>query len=318
MLVALFAASLSLTPTQETPPDHAVRAAAREAQFQRERFTQAGFAPVPERQPESFRRLLVHEPRAMFAIPGIEIARDVSGAVHLTVQYRGWALEPVALDPGVWEQLTPEAEIFGPQPPPVDRVAPGVVCHAWGASIQSDDGRIAGWHGCSRGETPVSTAAVQMIRLAMSTRPDCAFEEASAFPDYMRCFRPSETLGDPALDAVFSPLMLAYGRLPGSDRLMVARQRLQALGDTPSRAAWDEARRAIAEVRAVNDARRGQLQQLVQLSYNAADASAADKAKMRMTIEAWSAFLNAQEGNYSALLEDLLRRSGPASSAAVP
>lgn len=286
------------------------------AAFERDRFVQAGFPPLPEGEPRAFRRLILSDPYRMLAVPGVEVARSADGATTLTIQYAGWRSPPASLDEEVWATLIADDTVFAPRrvaavsrAAEVDRGPPPPVCHDWGVSIQADDGRVASWHGCSD-ESPVGEAALRIIRLAMTTRPDCGFDPASPFFAFNTCFQPRPELDDPALETVFGPLRQAYEAMPGAQRLGTARQAIAALGDAPDDAAWARARAAVARVREGHDSRRGLLQQLIQLNHGAVDASAADKTKMRRTIEAWSSFLDAQDRNYIGLLEDLVRTSG--------
>ena len=313
MLVALLSAVLvSVEPGQAIDRDQTPTSAVEE-RFRRERFIRAGFAPVVWPSPKAFRRLVLADPYMMLPVPALEIRQSAEGAVDLVVQYSGWASDPAPLDPQVWDRLMADERVFAPAPRDVGRSEQsGSVCHAWSGLLQSSEGRTTAWHGCSGQPTPAYDASLEMLRVAMSTRPDCAFDEASPFFAFNACFKASTDLDDPQRAAVFRRLREEHDAAPGGARLLEARQALRAMSDTPDEASWSRAREAAFAFKAINDYRRERLQLLIQLEFGATDASAPDRIRMRRTIEAWSSSLVGQERNYMALLEELVRKSSGA------
>ena len=139
----------------------------------------------------------------------------------------------------------------------------------------------------------------------MGTRPSCNVERNDPFWSFSRCFAPTDSLDDPALEATYAILRREYYEAPGADRLAEARRALQAPALSIGSPAWRDARAAIARVKEVHDYREARLRRLRQLAAGAPNAAPADRAKMRQAIEAWSQFLQAQQRNYAELLERL-------------
>lgn len=277
-------------------------------------FTRAGFAPIEEVQlaGREVRRLLLSDPYMMLPVPGIELERHADQRVTLRLQYYGWSSDPVPVDPGAWNALeTIERPAFAVpafvRAPARANVSPPPVCHAWTIWLQADAGRSAAWSGCGSRLGPVYDYAIEIIALAMSTRPSCEVERDNPFWSFNRCFAPTESLDDPALEATYAILHREYYEAPGVERLAEARRALEWPPLSIGSPAWRDARAAIARFREVNAYREARLQRLRQLAAGAPNASPADRAKMRQAIEAWSQFLQAQQRNYADLLERLVR-----------
>jgi hypothetical protein len=290
---------------------------AEQQRFEHRLFNEAGFTPIEEVRAagRDVRRLLLHDPYMMLPVPGTEVERHSNGRVTLRLQYRGWSSRPVEIDGAAWEALgAGEQAVFvrpayvpaGParpssMPPP----SPPPICHGWIARFEADENRTASWSACGGEKTAAYDYAVRLVALAIGTRPGCAVERNDPFWSFSQCFAAKEALDDPALEAKFAILRQEYAGAPGMERLAEARAALAAPGMALGSPAWREARAAIAKLKAVNDHRRDRLQQLQQLAYGAAEASPADKAKMRQTIQGWSEFLHSQEINHSELLRQL-------------
>jgi len=305
----------------QAPPDERARWEERQAsehRFRASMFTRAGFAPIEEVQAggRQVRRLLLIDPYMMLPVPGIELERHADQRVTLRLQYYGWSSDPVPVDRGSWDALqsierpaftapayvaAPARESASPPPPPPP------ICHGWRIWLQADAGRTAGWSECGGRRGPAYDYGMEIVALAMRTRPSCNVERDNPFWSFNRCFAPTESLDDPALEATYAILRREYYQAPGGDRLAEARLALQAPALWIGNPAWRNARAAIARVKEVNDYREARLQQLRQLAASAPSASPADRAKMRQAIEAWSHFQQAQQRNYVDLLERLTR-----------
>ncbi|MEO5773407.1 MAG: hypothetical protein ABIQ32_04720 [Sphingomicrobium sp.] len=107
------------------------------------------------------------------------------------------------------------------------------------------------------------------------------------------------------LEARIAVLRKKLDEAPGANRLAEARTALNVPGLKLGSREWLAARTAVGKFRAVQDFRRERVQQLQQLASGAANASMADKAKMRQVIEYWSDSVRSQEANYTELLQRL-------------
>lgn len=249
----------------------------------------------------------------MLPVPGVELERLGDGRVMLRLQYDGWSSDPEAVDPSAWDRLVSKEpavysmlefrDVSTPNNPP----QMPAVCHGWIARLQADYYRTASWTACGTGASGARfDYIVDFIRLALATKPDCAFDVENPFWSFNKCFAASQELDDPELERAFSILRREDALAPGADRLADARKALSVAQMTMGSQAWLDARTAVARFKEVQDLRRERLLSLRQLASSANDASAADKAKMQQTIEAWSDFLNSQQANYVDLLQRLV------------
>lgn len=306
------------------------RGQAEQRAFERRLISQAGFPPITEVQAEGrvVRRVLLNDPYGMLPMPGIELERLGDGRVTLRLQYRGWSSvalnpswtsDPVEVERGAWDELAaieqplftrPAFQPIDPAtlPPPPSRPPP--ICHAWSARFEADWDRTASWSGCGGTDHPGYRYAAQVAELAVHSKAGCTFEASNPFGSFLDCFSFAKPLDDPALRAEFAILRKEYDEAPGMERLAAARQALRAPGMTIGSQAWLDARAAVMGFREVHELRRQRLNSLVQLSYRAANASAADRAKLQYMVESWSQSVQSQEPNYSELLRGLAWPSG--------
>jgi len=279
-------------------------------------FTRAGFPPIEEVQANGrqIRRLLLTDPYMMSAVPGIEVERHRDGHVTLRLQYFAWSGDSVSIDQVAWDALAAiEQEAFAApaySPEPVSqRASPPppapAICHGWGLWLQASVERRAVWSQCGGRGGPIVDYAMQMLTLAMATRPNCRFERENPFASFSRCFSPTMSLDNPELEAIFAVLRREYYEVAGADRLAEARMALRAPSLTRGGSAWQSARAAIDRYKATNDYRSERLQRLRELASTAVNPSQADRAKMQLTIQDWSHFMQAQGSNYRSLVEQL-------------
>lgn len=307
MLAALsLILALTSPPTaqQATVPAEEMERSARE-----ERLHRAGFPPI---QPQgfAFRRVMLSDPYMMMGVPGLEVRRDAAGTVDLVVQYPEWRSQPVAIPADLWDAVADD-QAFAPPPRPAhdptrSASRPPPICHDWSALIQDETGRTGAWHGCSGEAAAVRDVALRIVAAAMTTRPDCDPESPSPLFAFQRCFGIGSELDDPALEAVFAPLRRDWDGLPGAQVLAAARRALQGQGMRQGDAAWTRARAAVDDVRAIQTRRRELIRDVGQLAYRARSGSQADRYRLRLSLEHWSDFTNAQDGNTLDLLEQLL------------
>lgn len=315
VLAAILSASSPSVQATEKSADDVNQA------YWRGRFEEVGFSPIRRpNEPAESRRLLLTDPYHMLAVPAVELQRLEDGRTTLFIQYPAWRSETVAIDPSLWTRVTAnDLALFeaaraaaestrdtGPiQPPPI--------CHDWAGFVQTGDGRVALWSGCSRSQTGQAAVAqgviLEIVNAAMTTRPDCEPNDASPFFAFQSCFGIRPELDDPELEAAFAPLRQKWNDASGFTALSEARRTLRApemrLGD----AAWVEARQAVAGFKAVQDERRQFLQELTQLNFQASSASDADRFKMTTALRHWGETLDGQERNYTNLLEQLANAS---------
>lgn len=318
LLLAPFSAVQAQTLTEAEQGVRWERGQTSQRRFEHGLFTRAGFVPMAEVMVEGrdVRRLLLHDPYGMLPVPGIELERLSDGRVALRLQYRGWTSEPVLVESAAWVTLArQEPAVFasaafqraGDQPAPA---SPPPVCHGWIARLAADQARTASWAECGGGVSPAYKYALDMVQLAVGTKQDCSFEPGNPFWSFNKCFAPKAALDDTELEAKFSVLRTEFDQAPAAERLAQARRALNVPDLTLGSKAWFDARAAIAKFKEVHDLRRERLQQLQQLAYGASQASDADKAKMRQTIEHWLGFVRSQEPHYSDLLQRLAWAGG--------
>lgn len=309
------AAATAQVPSETEQKNNWLRAQESQRAFERELFDRAGFPSIAEQNLEGreVRRLLLRDPYGMLAVPGVELERLSNGRIKLRLQYVGWSSAPKAVDRSAWDKLVSnELAIYSEtefravskldEPPPMP-----AVCHGWIARLQADYFRTASWTACGTGASgPHFDYIIDIIRLAMATKPECAFDDKDPFWSFNKCFAASQELDDPELERAFSILRKENALAPGADRLAEARRALRLAPMTIGSQAWLDARTAVAGFKEVQDLRRQRLQDLRQLASSANNASAADRAKVQQTIDAWSDFLTSQQANYIDLLQRLV------------
>jgi hypothetical protein len=139
-------------------------------------------------------------------IPGVEIERVSEGSITLKMIGRAGEGAPVMVPASAWTRLAtlegtlfkrepyvrrspPEASAAPPSPPP----PPPPICHAWHvrlAAVDKTGVESRSWSQCGGGEAPESRYAIEVARLAVSTRPTCKFEEDDPFWTFALCFLP--------------------------------------------------------------------------------------------------------------------------------
>lgn len=318
LLLVPMAEARAQLPADTEQPDRWQRAEAAQRAFEHRTFTDAGFPSIAQTIVEgrTVRRLLLHDPYGMLPVPGVELEQFGDGRVTLRLQYQEWSADPVFVDRAAWDALArQEQAVFaapetGPARPGSEPSAPPPSCHGWIARLEADYQRTASWAQCGGSPGPAYDYAVAIARLAIESKPGCTFDQADPFWSFNTCFAPSPDLEDPALQSTFSALRREYEEAPGAARLSEARQALNAPGMAFGNQAWRDARAAVARYKAVHELQRERLRGLQQLAWGAQDASAADTARMRQTIQAWSQFLDSQVSNYADLLQRLVWAEG--------
>ncbi|WP_347303508.1 hypothetical protein V5740_02455 [Croceibacterium sp. TMG7-5b_MA50] len=292
-------------------------AQARQRAFVRELFDRAGFAPVAELSAEGreVRRMLLRDPYGGLPVPGVELERRASGEVTLRLQYRNWSTDPVQVAASAWQELAALEDAvltqadFVPLPPsPPSSSSPPLpppICHGWNARFEADYHRNASWSQCGGDRGPALDYAVAFAEIAVSSKAGCAFDRGDPFGSYNKCWGETLQLDDRALDRDFAALRAEYDAAHGHEQLGKARVALRVEGMEVGDPQWVAARDAVAEVKAVRDVRWDCLRRLQQLAGRASDASPADRAKMRQTVDHWSRWLTEQERNYAEVLQGL-------------
>lgn len=285
--------------------------------YWRSRFEEAGFSPIRKpNEPAELRRLLLTDPYHMIAVPGVELQWFEDGRTTLLIQYPAWRSETVAVDPSFWTRATANDLVLFEAPRAAEErarttgpIQPPPICHDWAGLVQTGDGRVALWSGCSRSQTEQAAIAqdviLEIVNAAMTTRPDCEPNDASPFFAFQSCFGIRPELDDPELEAAFAPLRQKWNDASGFAALSEARRSLRAPEMRLGNAAWIDARQAMASFKAVQDERRQLLQQLTQMNFEAYSASDADRFRMKTTLQHWGETLDGQERNYTNLLEQL-------------
>jgi hypothetical protein len=298
----------------------APQAADRQAAFARQQFADAGFGPMAERAEEGrqVRRLLLFDPYGMAAVPAAAIERERDGRVTLTIRYRRWQTDPVALSPTAWAELKAlEVAAFAPPPvtPPRDPGAPILpppppppICHGWFARMAADGDRLANWAACGGKDDARLAYLSRFVAIALATRPSCPQGGSEdAFWSYRRCFAQGSRLDDAALDARFAPLVAEWEALPGSDRLMEARMSLRAAQDAPlGSPPWLAARDAVAKFKVIQDRRRSMLNDLRVINGAGRQGSPGDRARIGEAMEGWASWIPSQDANYIELANALI------------
>lgn len=316
-------ADASLPHADKTPSEAEQRTAwdrgqAAQRKFEHSLFTGAGFEPIAEVHADGHdvRRMIAQDPYMILPVPALELERLKNRQITLRVQYRGWSSNTLPVNGKAWDDLArQERAVFATAKfHPVQRnttlSVPPPLCHGWIVQLEADYKRTASWAACGNLNNPVENYAIQMLKLAMATRPDCSFDDKNPFWSFNACFSPKPSLDDPNLEAKFSVLRKDFDSQPGADRLAEARLALNASAIALGNKGWLVARESVGRFAKVEQNRQNDLEQLQQLSNAALHASAPDRAKIGQTIKHWSEFLLSQESNYSNLVEQLVWPTG--------
>ena len=179
-----------------------VRGQANQIRFEQKLFVDAGFQPIEALAADkrTVKRVLFADPYMMLPVPGVEIERMTNGTITLKLIGRTGASTPAILPTSAWTRLSslqgtllrpkqyvpwdpPNANAPVPLPPPI--------CHGWIARFGTADEtgvQSGSWGQCWGADQPLSVFAVEMARLAVSTRPACKFDDANPFWAFNACF----------------------------------------------------------------------------------------------------------------------------------
>jgi hypothetical protein len=310
------AATLLAVGSIVTPATAALSPAAVLAQQQaaaHRMFEQRGFAPIADvaTTDREVKRLLVSDPYMMLGgLPGIEIERARSGDVFLTVRYARWSRPPVKVDRRVWTELQAlEPAVFAQDTRPVTGPAssgPPPICHGWRAQIETAPDRTTNWGECGGSpDSPRRGYAVALIRAAMGTRPDCAFDGSNPFWSFEKCFDERGTGYDDAdLSKQTADLTRRWNDQGAGDLLGAARRALDVPGRTLGDARWLAARDAVFRFGAAVSARREPMETLSSLD-SFAQYDAADRERLTAALNAWRDQEQQDETTYAGMLQEL-------------
>jgi hypothetical protein len=204
IMSAVLAAGLAAQSVDEQRAqfDSSVR---RQRAFEQSQFDEAGFQPIDEvvAQRRRVRRILFQEGHFILPFPGVEIERHRSGVVTLAVIGRSISVAPVRIATAEWDRLVRrDSDIFrtrtfgprDPQTPWPPAPPPPPICHPMIVRFEAADSQAvrsdSASAGCGAAEAERIGAAIDVARLAVSTRPGCSFEEANPFWSFFRCFVP--------------------------------------------------------------------------------------------------------------------------------
>lgn len=172
--------------------------------FEQKLFVAGGFEPLEavDTSQRSVKRALFEAPYIMLPVPGVEIERAANGSVTLTVVDRASSSAPATLSSAAWDRLTSlQGALFRQKPyvpwdpPAVDEAEsePPPICHGWIVRFgtMDDTGKGSGsWAQCGGKDQPELAYAVEMAKLAVSTRPTCKFDDRNPFGSFSACFAP--------------------------------------------------------------------------------------------------------------------------------
>lgn len=175
-----------------------------QARFEQKLFIDAGFGPLSDLIPQKrmVKRALFQDPYMFMQLPGVEIERLRKGSVTLRIVNRQGKTAPVALLASTWARLTRlEGTLFRPRPyvpwdpPTADRPPPSPppICHGWivrFGALDKAGARSASWAQCGGDAEPGSGYANEIARLAVSTRPQCKFDQSNPLWSFSKCFSP--------------------------------------------------------------------------------------------------------------------------------
>jgi len=173
------------------------------AQTERKLSAEAGFRPLETLVAEgrTVRRALFMFPYMSRVTHAVEIEREADGSVSLTMTESGAFRSRVELPASAWERLiTLQGTLFRAKPympwdPPeiVQTGVPAPTCHGWVVVFGAADVGISGngqWSSCSTvgADQGARAYAIEIARLAVSTRPACKAEEPDPLSAFQMCF----------------------------------------------------------------------------------------------------------------------------------
>jgi hypothetical protein len=206
VLPALPAAGETRFPAKGSEEQRAVfeRGQEEQAKFEERLFLEGGFKRLDDlaAQKRTVRRALFHDPYMMMSFPGIEVERMPDGSVALKMIGPDGESQPTRLPGSAWTTLTGiEGTMFEPKPyvpwdpPAPDEISrPPPICHGWIVRFGSVDTKgkaTSSWAECGGEREPQMAFAIEMARLAVSTRSSCKFDAASPFWSFSDCFGPA-------------------------------------------------------------------------------------------------------------------------------
>lgn len=208
VVLPMLLASLQSPQVDDYPPKGSagqradfVRNQKYQTRFEQRLFVQAGFQPLDAvaRERRMVKRVLFTGPW-MMPVTGVEIERLANGSVTLRVIDRTGMTPPAMLPSDAWKRLTKlQGKLFRPKayvpwdPPEADdpELPMPPVCHGWvlhfGTADQSGLGS-GSWAQCGGRDQPKVKFATEVARLAASTRPNCAFDDADWMWSVSLCF----------------------------------------------------------------------------------------------------------------------------------
>ena len=178
------------------------RGQASQIQFEQKLFVDAGFQPLEAvaANKRTVKRALFEDPYMMLPVPGVEIEQMPDGSVTLKVIGRGGESSAAILPASAWTRLTNlEGSMLRPRPyvawDPAKAGAPSPplppICHGWIVRFGAADKTGLGsgsWAQCGGGDQPGWAYAVEIAKLAVSTRATCKFDKANPFWAFNTCF----------------------------------------------------------------------------------------------------------------------------------
>jgi hypothetical protein len=139
---------------------------------------------------------LFQDPRGWMPVPGVEVERHSNGRVTIRIVGRAEPGKQSRLPAAAWQRLRKfEADTFAPEryvPPTLtQRSRPKSICHGWLVRLGSAQKGAIGsqsWSQCGGEPDRRYAFAVEMARLAVSSTPDCKFDQLRPFYSYAGCF----------------------------------------------------------------------------------------------------------------------------------
>lgn len=175
------------------------RGKANQASYDESRFARAGFEPLSKLRAEKreVKRALFSDPYGMISLPGVEVERTSDGSVKLNVIRTVGAPISSLLPGSVWARLNRlQGTSLDPRPyvpwdPPKTNEPPPSICHGWGVLLGAGDAfttKSASWGACGGSQDAKLNLASELARLAVSTKPECTFDEQDVFWSFANCF----------------------------------------------------------------------------------------------------------------------------------
>jgi hypothetical protein len=294
----------------QTPPDQPASVDADNGRYAERRMAERGFIPMAEMRfaGRDVRRALPSDPYGMIPIPGVEMERHRDGRITIRMVHAGWTSEAKPVSEGEWAELARlEQAAFAPWRDPGPGPRTDVVSHCWSGMIAASPNAHATW-GCASREPPAAAYTSAIMALALA-KHDCPPSDKELAWRYSDCFQDRGVPDDPAIAARLAAAKARWQalRADGPDLLMAARRALREARQTPTPERIAAARAAVLAFGARQQALRDAVNQGFRDMPRPYQISGRDAAIVNQTRDQWLSDIAGQAGNYTGMLEELLR-----------